>query len=151
MFSFSVLHKKHPFTENVVQKIKTVWLRWILVSRLIQICSIRWGCSFRVFWTENNLFGKIWFIMNSKVVFTFFVLDRKYPFLSKFGPKNENCLFKMKLSNSMAMFIWPAMTRKHTIWTNLVQKIQIICWGWNLASIVIRICWIWWTQNTLFG
>ena len=33
------------------------------------------------------------------VVFSFFVLDRQQLFLGKFGPKNQNCHFKLKFGN----------------------------------------------------
>ena len=42
-------------------------------------------------------------IQNSMVRFTFSVSDPKYPFLAKFGSKNQNCQLKMKfgtLTNS---------------------------------------------------
>ena len=35
-------------------------------------------------------------MQSSMVIFTFFVLNRKYLFLRKFGPKSQNCQFKLK-------------------------------------------------------
>ena len=35
-------------------------------------------------------------MQNLMMVFNFSVLDQKYPFLGKFGPKIQNCLFKVK-------------------------------------------------------
>ena len=40
-------------------------------------------------WTNSNM-------QNSMAVFSFFVLDRNYPVLGKYGPKNKNYQFKLK-------------------------------------------------------
>ena len=68
---FSVLDRKHTLRTNLIQKIKIVSLSWNLVPTLIRICRIQWWCSL------------------------FSALDRKH-FLGKFGPKNQNCQFKLK-------------------------------------------------------
>ena len=55
------------------------------------------------------------------------------PFLGKFGPKNQNCQFKLKfgsktylkMQNLMAMFTFSVLNRKHPFRANLVQKIKI--------------------------
>ena len=62
-------------------------------------------------------------MQNSMVVFT--------QFDGKFGPKNQNCQFKVKfgtltnlnMQNSMVVFTFSALDWKHTFWGNLVQKI----------------------------
>ena len=85
MFTFTVLDRKYlfwgqiffcfqsgiPFWENLVQKVKIASLSWDLVPRLI--------------WIEE---------FNGGVHFFCFVLEML--FLSKFGPKNQNCQFKVK-------------------------------------------------------
>ena len=76
LFTFSVLDQKHPFCANLVQK-----------SKLFKL----------TFNTKTNSNKQ-----NSMVVFTFSVLDET-PFLGKFGPKSQNCQFKLKfgtLTNS---------------------------------------------------
>ena len=35
-------------------------------------------------------------MQNSLALFIFYVLDRKHSFLGKFGPKHQNCQFKLK-------------------------------------------------------
>ena len=62
---FSVLDPKHPSLANLVQKIKTVSLRWNLVPRLTRICRIQWRCSL------------------------FPVLNRRHPFLLSLQPLQE--------------------------------------------------------------
>ena len=105
------------------KKIKIVSLSWNSVSGLIRICKIQWRCSLFLFYTGNTLFNLDWKyhfwanlvqkikivslswnlvhsltnsnMQNSMALFTFSALDRKQ-FLSKFGPKNQNCQFKQK-------------------------------------------------------
>ena len=140
MFTFSVFDQEYVFWENLVQKIKIVNSRWNLILSLIQIFRIKWclfcfrpditclgqfrlknqNCQLAVkldTWTNSNM-------LNSMMLFTFFVFDRKYPFLA-----------------------------------NLVQKVKIMSWSWNLVARLIRICRIQWcclfyfflSGNTLFG
>ena len=74
------------------------------------------------------------------------------PFFGKFCPKHQNCHFKLKfgtytnsnMQNSMAMFIFFVFDRKYLFWANLVQKVKIISWSWNLVARLIRICIIQW-------
>ena len=62
-------------------------------------------------------------------MFTFSGLDRKYLF-GKFGPKIENCLFKMKFGtkinlnmlSSMMMFIFLIWTEKYPFRPNSSKK-----------------------------
>ena len=148
MFTFFFCGRKYPFWENLVQKIKIVSLRLNLISMLIWVCRIQWWCSlFFRFWPE--------------------VL-----FLGKFGPKNQNCQFKMKLDtytnpnihNSMVMFtffcFWPEILFLGKFGPksqNCQFKVKLL--RWNLILALIRICRIqWWcllfsfsTGNTLFG
>ena len=68
------------------------------------------------------------------VPFTFSVLGWKYP-LTKFGPKIQNYLFKVKfgtwtnsnMPNSMMMSSIFVLDRRYPLWTNLIQKIKIAC------------------------
>ena len=61
--------------------------------------------------------------------------------LSKFGPKNQNCQFKLKLGtqtnsnmqNSITVFAFYILDRKHHLWPNLVQKIKIVSLSLNFA------------------
>ena len=96
---FFVFQWKYPFWTNFVQKIKIVTWSWKLVPTLIRICRIQWWCSFFFcFWWEilfsgkfspksQNYQSKLKFgactnsnMLNSIVMFTFFVYDWKYPF-----------------------------------------------------------------------
>ena len=72
-FTFSALDCKNFFWANLVQTIKIVCLSWNLVTRLIRICRIQWWCLLFLFQTGNT-------------------------FLDKFGPKNQNCLFKLSIN-----------------------------------------------------
>ena len=142
LFTFFVFEWKCPFWANLVQKIKIVTLCWNLVPRLIRICRTHWCYSLFCFWVE-------------------------IPFLGKFGPKSQNCHFKLKIGtynnsnmqNSMVMFIFFVFDWKYPFWANLVQKVKIISWSWNLVARLIRICRIQWccslflflSGNTLFG
>ena len=61
-------------------------------------------------------------MQNSMAVFSFFVLDRKYPVLGKYGPKNKNYQFKLKfgtqsnsnMQNWMVMFAFSFFDWKYT-------------------------------------
>ena len=74
------------------------------------------------------------------------------PFLGKFGPKNQNCHFKLKfgtctnsnMQNSMVMFICSVFDQKYSFLANLVQKVKIIRWSWNLLPRLIWVCRIQW-------
>ena len=68
LFTFSIFNQKYPFCANMVEKLKVSSLSWSLIPRLIRLSSAH---IFR-FWPEIT-------------------------FLSIFGPKYQNCLFKMKL------------------------------------------------------
>ena len=62
-----------------------------------------------------------------------FCYRQETPFLGKFGPKTQNCQFKLtfgtwtnsKMRNSMAMFIFYILDRKYSFSKNLVQKVEI--------------------------
>ena len=55
------------------------------------------------------------------------------------------------MQNSIVMFTFLVFGRKYPVWDNLVQKIKIISWSWNLVPIPIGICRIqWWYSLFLF-
>ena len=73
-------------------------------------------------------------MQNSMVMLAFSVFRLEMLFLSKFGPKNQNCHFQLKfgtktnlnIQNSMVMLTFSVLDRKYRFWANLVQKIKII-------------------------
>ena len=67
-------------------------------------------------------------MQNSMLMFTFFVLYQKNPFLGKFGPK---------IQNWCSPFLFPI--RNILLW-KFVPKIIIVCWSWNLEPRLIWIC-----------
>ena len=89
------------FLGKLVQKIKIVSLSWNVVPRLILICQIKW-------WVHC-------FYFRSKTLFW-----------GKFGLKNQNCQFKLKLY----------------LLLSLIQVCRIQCW----CSLFLFL-----TGNTLFG
>ena len=80
------------------------------------------------------------------VIFHFFICFRPdIPFLGKFGPKNQNCQFKLKfgtynnsnklkfgtqsnlnMQNSVVTFTFPVFDQKYPFWANLTQKFKIV-------------------------
>ena len=143
IFTFTVLDWKYPFWANWVQKVKIISSSWNFVPTLLRICKIQRRCSL------------------------FFVLNHKGAFFDKFGPKRQNYQFKLtfgcyansNMQNSIAMLIFFVFNQKCFSWANLVQKVKIISFSWNLVPKPIRICRIqWWCSlfllligNTFFG
>ena len=79
------------------KKIKISSSRWNLILKLIQTCRVQWCCSFFLFFTRNALLGQTWSKLS---IFTaFFVFDQKCSLLGKFGPKCQNCQFKVKFAS----------------------------------------------------
>ena len=92
--------------------------------------------------------------------------QQEIPLWGKFGPKNQNYLFKVKFGaetnsnmvNSMVIFIFLFSTQNSLFWENLVQKIKNFSFNWNLVPWLIQRCTIQWncsmflfpTGNTLF-
>ena len=64
----------------------------------------------------------------------FSCFPREIPFLGKFGPKNQNCQFKLKyntqtnsdIQNSVVPFSFSIFDWKYLFWTKLVQKVKIV-------------------------
>ena len=129
IFLFST--KNTLFVQIWSKKTRVVSLSWNLVSRIIRLCRIHWWCSLLQFLTGNIFFG------------------------DKFGPKNQNCQFKLKFyAYTTVIQVWRirwwcslfvVFDRKDSFFVaNLFQKIKIICWRWNLEPRLILICGIWW-------
>ena len=125
VFTFSVLDQKNTSWANFVQRFKIACSKWSLIQSLIRICGIQWWCPFYLFWSRNTLFG--------------------LPFLCKFGPKNQNGQFELKIGtntisnmkNLIVRFIFPVLDRKyHFFWASLKN----LCWSCNLESRLIRMC-----------
>ena len=112
-----------PFLSKYGPKIKIVSLGWNLEPRLIRICTIQWWCSLSLFSTRIQ-------------------------FVGKFGPKIQNCKFKLKpgtqtnsnKQNSKVVSTFPVLDQKYPFWANLVQKIKIVSFSWNLVPRLIWIC-----------
>ena len=72
---------------------------------------------------------------NFVVMSIYLVVNEKHPFLSKFGPKNQNCLLKInfgietnsKMLNLIVMFTFSVSDWKYRFGPNLVQKIKVDC------------------------
>ena len=140
--NFSVFDRKCRFWANLVKKIKTVNVNWNLVLRLIRVCRIQSGCSL-------------------------FCVRRETPFLGKFGPKNQNCQFKLKfgtktnsnMQKSLVGLTFFYFDGKHPVWVKLVQKIKTVTLSRNLVPRLIRICriqrwcslFLFYTGSILFG
>ena len=124
MLTFPFFYPKYPFWAKFVQKNKIFSLSWNLLPRLIRICTIQYWCSL--------------------------CLRLGIPFLGKFGPKGQNCQFKLKFGFKSAKFnsefTLSVFNRKYLFWTNLAQKIKIISLSWNLVLRLIRV----WLFNAEF-
>ena len=88
------------------------------------MCRIQWSCLLFLFLNGNTL----------------------YQYKLKFGTYTN-----LNMHNSMVMFNFSVFDWKYPFWTNLVQKVKIISWSWNLVPRLIRICRIqWWCWIFLF-
>ena len=80
------------------------------------------------------------------------------PYQGTFGPKHQNCHFKLKCGtfsnsskqNSMVLFILSVFDWKYPFWVNLVRDIKIISRSWNLVARLIQICRIQWCCSFFF-
>ena len=111
------------YHETLNEALKIVNLCWNLVTRIIRICKSPWWCSLFLFISE-------------------------IAFWVKFGPKNQNYQFKLKLGtkinsnmqNSVVIFIFPFLDRKYPFWVNLVQKSKIVSLNLNLIPTLLQVC-----------
>ena len=96
-----------------------------------------------------------WFCFLKVFAFLLTHVFRFWPeilFLGKFGPKNQNGQFIVKLDtwtnsdmhNSMVKFTFFVFGRKYPFFANLVQNVKIISLSWNLVASLIQICKIQW-------
>ena len=78
----------------------------------------------------------------------FFRFRLEILFLNKFGPKNQNCQFKVKfdiqpnsnMQNSVVVFTFFVFDRKYPVWANLVQNVRIVSLRIDLVASLIRVC-----------
>ena len=117
IFPFFCFRQEYPFWANLVQKIKIVSLGWNFVPRLIWTCKIQWSGS----------------------VFCF---DQKYLFWGKFGPKNQNCQFKLKFdtktnSNTQSSLMIFTFGFQLEILAKFGAKIQHCKFNLNLVATII--------------
>ena len=95
---------------------------------LFSFLVFEWKCPF---WA--NLVQKIKIVtLNLNFFFGFWV---EMPFLGKFGTYTNS-----NVQNSMVMFIFFVFDRKYPFWANLVQKVKIVSWSWNLVAFIIFQC-----------
>ena len=60
-------------------------------------------------------------------------------------------LIRIWMYNSMAVFTFSVLDGKHPFWANLVQKIKIVSFSWNLVPRLIQICRVqWWCSLFVF-
>ena len=121
------------------------------------------NCHFKLkfcTYTNSNM-------QSSMVMFIFFCFWSEIPFWGKFSSSSQNYQLQLKfgtytnsnMQNSVMLFTFFAFEWKYPFWENLVQKVKMIGWIWNLVARLIRICRIqWWCSlflffcgNTFFG
>ena len=109
MLTFCVLEREYLFWGNLVQKLKIVSLFWNLVPRLNWICKFKWWCLIFLFSIEIIFFGQI-------------------------GPKNLNCLFKLKSGTyNVGQNIWNKIEKSSK--TGPEKKSLISTFGCFLTAI----------------
>ena len=184
MFTFFFFGRKYPFWANLVQKIKIVSFETWYHAKF-EYAEFNDALHFFCFgpeipfWSKsgrkkNKIVSLRWNLILRLIEYAKFSGDVRFLrfrleilFLGKFGPKNQNDQFKVKLDtwtysnmqNSMVMFTFFVFDRKYLFWANLVQNVKIISLSRNLVPILIRICKIQWccwlfsflTKNVLFG
>ena len=117
------------------------------------------------FSTRNTLCGRIWSKISKLTVYAeirdlvqfkyvefdgdlHFFLQLEFSFLGKFGPKNQNCQFKLKfgtltnsnMQNSMVVFYYFCFRPETTFLDKFSPEIKIFRLSWNLIPRLIRIC-----------
>ena len=135
------------------------------------MCWVWWWCSYFCFGPKIAFFGKIW---SKKSTLSFqdevwclgffkyakfdgkihlFSVRLEISFLSSLLQKRTtNCFFKLKYVSktnskiliSMFMFTFTVFDPKYTFWAKLGQRVKFVLLRWNLVSMLIRICEIWW-------
>ena len=107
LFTFFFFEWKYSFWANLLQTTTIVTLSWNLVPTPVRTYRIQWLCSFFLFWAEISFLGKFGpkrqnyqfklrfgactnsNMLNSIVMFTFFVFNWKYPFWGNLVQKSE--------------------------------------------------------------
>ena len=128
MFTFSIFNWKIWSKKSKLSVLAKIWS-----LHLLEYPEFNGGVRFLCFWPEIS-------------------------FLSKFGPKIQNCQFKLKFGtetnsnkqNSMVLFTFSVFNRKYPFWVSLVQKLKIVSFSWNLVPGLIRICKIQWWYSFFF-
>ena len=112
IFLFST--KNTLFVQIWSTKTRVVSLSWNLVSRLIRLCRIHWWCSLLQFLTGNIFFG------------------------DKFGPKNQNCQFKLIFGNytnlHMHNSVWCSLSQIWCKISKLSIQAEILCLYYSNSS-----------------
>ena len=83
------------------------------------------------------------------VGFTFPDLDGKHHFWQICTKKSQNYQIQLKfgtktssnMENSMVVFTFSVLDGKDTFLANLVQKIKIVIFSWDLTQALIRLWW----------
>ena len=150
VFTFSVLDQKHSFCRNLVQNLNIDSLSGNLVLTLHNL-------------ERKHCFGqkKSKLSVSAKVCCQHWLEYREFsgglhfscfrhetPFLGKFGPKNRNCHFQLKLSSktywnmesSMVVFTFSVLHRKYSFWAIFGQRFNNVSLIGNLVPTLIQIC-----------
>ena len=116
MFTFSIFNWKIWSKKSKLSVLAKIWS-----LHLLEYPEFNGGVHFLCFWPEIS-------------------------FLSKFGPKIQNCQFKLKFGtetnsnkqNSMVLFTFSVFNREYPFWVSLVQKLKIVSFSWNLVMMIKR-------------
>ena len=93
-------------------------LSWNLVPKLIWISRIQWWCSFYIF-------GQ------------FLSKNQNYEFKLKFFTKSNLNMQNSVIFLSLFFCLWSEI---YSFWVNLVEKVKIVSFSWNLTLRLIRRC-----------
>ena len=100
-------------------------LSWNLVPKLIWISRIQWWCSFYIF-------GQ------------FLSKNQNYEFKLKFFTKSNLNMQNSVIFLSLFFCLWSEI---YSFWVNLVEKVKIVSFSWNLMLRLIRRCRIQWCYS----
>ena len=106
MFNFSLLDKKYPFWANLVQKGKTVWLRWNLVPPNVLNSTMMFIC----------LALDLNYILWVNLVWKIIIVCLRWNFVTTL----------IRSWTQMVMFIRSVLNMNFTFWANLVRKIMFV-------------------------
>ena len=88
----------------------------------------------------------------------FFCFRLEIPLLGKFGPKNQNCHFKLKIGtnnnsnmqSSVVMLTFSIFNMKYPFWAYLAQKTKNVSLSWNFVPRPMQVCRIKWCLLFVF-